>query len=67
MQNLLVAALILLSAGVTSSRAAVLPSQKQVLDTFHQVLNVSLFFEPRKIFGPGSEGRDWIEAEKKPI
>ena len=43
MQNLLVTALILLSAGVTSSGAAVLPSQKQVLDTLHQVLNVYLF------------------------
>ena len=44
MRNLLVEALILLSAGVTSSGAAVLPSQKQVLDTMHQVLRVFLFF-----------------------
>ena len=47
MRNLLVTALILLSAGVTTSGAAVLPSQKQVLDTFHQVPNVYLFFQPR--------------------
>ena len=78
MRNLLVTTLILLSAGVTTSGAAVLPSQKQVLDTMHQVLRVFCFSTkaPMKnmikynIVGhpvSGSECRDWLEAEKKHI